>query len=127
MSSSDKSINATPIAETKPDCMVMVYNVGKQANIGNMIRSAVAFGVSTVVIVGNRKFNRFGNKNTEDYIKQLHFDTLEEAQQTLKARGYDIVGVEIGEGCIDISTHPFKGNTVFMFGNEGMQAIFIFF
>lgn len=103
----------------KPDCMLMVYNVGKPANVGNMIRSAVAFGASSLVVVGNRRLKRFGNQNTEDYLKEIHYDTIDEAKVDLNAKGYTIVGVEIGEGCVDVTTHPFTGNTVFMFGNEG--------
>lgn len=107
-------------AQQKPDCMLMIYNVGKPANVGNMIRSAVAFGASTIVLVGNRRLNRFGNQSTEEYLKEIHYETIEEAKADLHSKNYTIVGIEIGESSVDVTTHPFTGNTVFMFGNEGM-------
>jgi tRNA G18 (ribose-2'-O)-methylase SpoU len=38
-----------PTDERKFDVQVMVYNVAKRTNIGNMVRSAVAFGASAVI------------------------------------------------------------------------------
>lgn len=63
-----------PVAEPAPECRILVYNAAKkvavrfgncaflhtpctceQANIGMTLRSAVAFGVREVVVVGKRR------------------------------------------------------------------------
>ena len=54
--------------------------------LGNIIRSAVAFGLSTVVVVGDRKFNTFGNQNTNSYIKFAHYPDLDTACSSLRNR-----------------------------------------
>lgn len=78
-------------SEARPwDVQVMVYNVAKRQNIGNMVRSAVAFGASAIIVVGNRHINTFGNKNTNNYIRFAHYDKLDDAVAALRARDYDI-------------------------------------
>lgn len=36
-------------ASTKPELHVMIYNIQKSKNAGNIVRSAVAFGASNLI------------------------------------------------------------------------------
>jgi hypothetical protein len=49
------SVEVLPNACTRdrPECRIIIYNVAKKANVGNIVRSAVAMGVSRMIIVGN--------------------------------------------------------------------------
>jgi hypothetical protein len=38
----------------------------------------IAMGVSRMIIVGNRKINTFGNKNTNRFIKFDYFDKIDD-------------------------------------------------
>ena len=40
-------------AERSPRCFVVVFNLASKHNIGTLIRTAVAFGVYEIVLVGN--------------------------------------------------------------------------
>lgn len=157
-------MSEAPPTTKKPELHVLVYNVAKTNNVGNIIRSAVAFGATNVIgayistslrltkwimsplylcllgilssiityqlsltfqhiclspVVGDRKIQTFGNHNTTDYIKFTYYDKLSEAVEKIHEKGFKIVGVEIGDKAQDVTTHPFQGNTVLMFGNEG--------
>lgn len=101
------------------DAYMLVYNIGKKKNFGDILRSAAAFGVKEVFIVGAKKLQLFGNQGTQRYCKFRYFDTLQEAKAELKARGIALVGIEITENAKPIDSHPFSGSTCFMSGNEG--------
>lgn len=112
--------NETGPNKGKPECRIIVHNISKKNNIGMIIRSAVAFGVSQIIVVGAKKIGMHGNQGTIKYMRFEHFGTMSEARDYLKEGGFTIVGVEIGERAEDVTTHPFThGNTAFIFGNEG--------
>ena len=101
------------------DAYMLVYNIGKKKNFGDILRSAAAFGVKEVFIVGAKKLQLFGNQGTQRYCKFRYFDTLQEAKAELKSRGIALVGIEITDNAQPIDSHPFSGSTCFMSGNEG--------
>uniref|UniRef100_A0A0A9Z1Z8 Putative tRNA/rRNA methyltransferase HI_0424 n=1 Tax=Lygus hesperus TaxID=30085 RepID=A0A0A9Z1Z8_LYGHE len=108
------------IGEDGKHVLFLLHNIGKQRNVGNMIRSAVAFGSDGIVVVGARKFPRFGNQNTTEYLRILHYDTFDEAVEDCHRHMYQIVGVEIGPTSRSVlESTVFHDRTVFMFGNEG--------
>jgi tRNA G18 (ribose-2'-O)-methylase SpoU len=97
---------------------LLISNVSKQKNIGMMVRSAGAFGVKEILIVGQPKFTTFGAQGTQKHVKFRHFPSLLEARTFLKGLGCTIYGAEIVEGALSIASHPFKGNAAFVMGNE---------
>jgi len=101
------------------DCYMLVYNIGKKKNFGDILRSAAAFGVKEAFVVGAKKLSTFGNQGTQRYCKFTHFDTLEQAKSELSSRGITLIGIEIAGDAIPVNTHPFTGPTCFMSGNEG--------
>ena len=98
---------------------MLVYNIGKKKNFGDILRSASAFGVKEVFVVGAKKLSTFGNQGTQKYCHFRHFDSLEEAKLELTRRGISLVGIEITSESVSVQTHPFSGPTCFMSGNEG--------
>ena len=61
----------------------------------------------------------FGSKGSHLHINIHQFHKLYEAQAWLKERGVYICGVEIVPEAVPVHTHPFKGSTAIMMGNEG--------
>jgi len=104
----------------KNECVLLVSNVAKQHNLGEMVRSLVAFGGTTLYTVGNEnKIKTFGNQGTLGFLSRRHCESLKVARDELVARGFSICGVEICEGAKSVVGHPFNGPTAFMSGNEG--------
>ncbi|XP_052190879.1 LOW QUALITY PROTEIN: uncharacterized protein LOC127800349 [Diospyros lotus] len=99
---------------------VVVHNIAKRHNVGTLARSATAFGVSELILVGRRDFNAFGNHGSASHLRFRHFHSLSDARLFLKERDCDICGVEITDEAIAVDRHPFKRSTAFLLGNEGI-------
>ncbi|KAF8401597.1 hypothetical protein HHK36_012542 [Tetracentron sinense] len=84
-----------------------------------MARSATAFGVSELILVGRRDFNAFGSHGSTSHLRFRHFHSLNDARLYLKERDCDICGVEITDGAVAVNQHPFRKSTAFLLGNEG--------
>lgn len=98
---------------------MVVHNIAKRHNVGTLARSATAFGVSEVILVGRRDFNAFGSHGSTPHLRFRHFHSLTDARLFLKEKDCDICGVEITDGAFSITDHPFKKSTAFLLGNEG--------
>ncbi|KAJ8636556.1 hypothetical protein MRB53_010823 [Persea americana] len=106
--------------EAAAESFVVVHNVAKRHNVGTLARSATAFGVSELVLVGRRDFNAFGSHGSTSHLRFRHFHSLSEARIYLKnEKDCDICGVEITDGAVAVNHHPFRKSTAFLLGNEG--------
>ena len=68
---------------------VAIENFGHDANIGAVVRTANAFAVDTVHIVGRRRWNRRGAMVTDRYQRLHHHDTTAELLRFAAARRPD--------------------------------------
>ncbi|KAJ6790632.1 uncharacterized protein M6B38_367300 [Iris pallida] len=109
----------TTSEDTAVESIVVVHNIAKRHNVGTMARSATAFGVSEMVLVGRRDFNAFGSHGSTSHLRFRHLHSLPLARAHLKERGFDICGVEIADGALPVDRHPFRKSTAFLLGNEG--------
>lgn len=109
------------VKETKelPDCYMMVTNISKRHNVGQLMRSCVAFGVKKLIVCGNGKATTFGAQGTERYMGVDQYPRVRDAVAALKARGVTICGIEITADAVPVESHPFRGPTAFMAGAEG--------
>ncbi|KOM33576.1 hypothetical protein LR48_Vigan01g313200 [Vigna angularis] len=98
---------------------VVVHNIAKRHNVGTLARSATAFGVSELILVGRRDFNCFGSHGSSSHLRFRHFHSHPDARNFLKDKGCDICGVEITNDALPVNHHPFKKSTAFLLGNEG--------
>ena len=126
-------MSVAPKAPTVDECLgcngqdkpyrsfLILHDLFSRHNVGNVIRSASAMGVSAVLIVGLKKFRLFGAHRSDKFIPILTFDTLEEAREYCHARECQIVGIEIlDEAQSLLAPDAFRGNTAFFPGNEGL-------
>jgi len=106
------------------DAKLLSYDISKKANLGPILRSACGFGLSEVLIVGQKKnMKTFGNQGTTKKIKISKFETFEKAVECVRgmAQKYQIVGVEIREDAVPLQDMEFGERTVFILGNEGKK------
>ncbi|GJU63074.1 CENP-B homolog protein 2-like protein [Tanacetum coccineum] len=98
---------------------VLIHNIAKRHNVGTLARSATAFGVSELILVGRRDFNSFGSHGSTSHLPFRHFYSLSDARLFLKVENdCDICGVEITDDAAAVNRNPFKKNTAFLLGNE---------
>lgn len=124
----DKEENFKKINQNKDnkkyEFYVLIFNIQSRHNINTIIRSAASFGCTKFLVLGKDKkvLSKFLEKESsplKSYIQFEYFETSEELRQYMKENNIYACGVEIGANCIPIQNHPFKGNTLFILGNEG--------
>ena len=99
--------------------VLLIFNIQSNTNIGQLIRTANAFGAQEICVIGRKKFSTFGNQRTAGATKMRHFFQINDALSHYKNLHYDIVGVEITATAESINDKKFTHDSVFILGNEG--------
>lgn len=103
----------------RPRAYLVLHHIVKSHNVGALIRSADAFGVHEIVVVGRRQILNRAAVGMARCVKRVPVHTLEEAEAYLRDRGCQILGVEVDANARRVDERPFVGDTAFILGNEG--------
>lgn len=98
---------------------IAIENFGNDANIGGVVRTANAFAVDTVHIVGRRRWNRRGAMVTDRYQRLCHHDTTAELLTFAADAGLTVVAVDNVPGATRLEQTPLPRNCLLIFGQEG--------
>ncbi|OBF90592.1 RNA methyltransferase [Mycobacterium sp. 852002-51152_SCH6134967] len=98
---------------------IAIENFGNDANIGAVVRTANAFAVDTVHIVGRRRWNRRGAMVTDRYQRLRHHDTTAAMLAHAADAGLTVVAVDNVPGAVRIETTPLPRDCLLVFGQEG--------
>ncbi len=108
---------------------VAIENYQHDYNIGTIVRSANAFNVAGVHIIGKRHWNRRGAMSTEKYLELYHHPTIAEFQSWANETGQIIIGIDNIPNSKPLRQATMPPQAVYVFGQEGpglspeMQAI----
>jgi tRNA G18 (ribose-2'-O)-methylase SpoU len=98
---------------------VAIENFGNDANIGSFVRTANAFAVDTVHIVGRRRWNRRGAMVTDRYQRLRHHGTTAELLAYAAERGLEVVAVDNVPGAVRLESTRLPRDCLLIFGQEG--------
>jgi tRNA G18 (ribose-2'-O)-methylase SpoU len=98
---------------------VAIENFGNDANIGAVVRTANAFAVHTVHIVGRRRWNRRGAMVTDRYQHLAHHDGTDSLLAFARAAGLQVVAVDNVPGAVRLEQTPLPRECLLLFGQEG--------
>ena len=98
---------------------VAIENFGNDANIGAVVRTANAFAVDTVHIVGKRRWNRRGAMVTDRYQRLRHHATTAELLDFAAGRGLEVVAVDNVPGSVRLEHTRLPLDCLLIFGQEG--------
>jgi tRNA G18 (ribose-2'-O)-methylase SpoU len=98
---------------------VAIENFGNDANIGGVVRTANAFAVHTVHIVGRRRWNRRGAMVTDRYQRLRHHDTTAQLLAFAADAGLDVVAVDNVPGSVPLEHAELSRACLMIFGQEG--------
>lgn len=98
---------------------VAIENFGNDANIGAVVRTANAFAVHTVHIVGRRRWNRRGAMVTDRYQQLVHHDTTEDLLHVAREAGLTVVAVDNIPGAVRLEETALPRECLLLFGQEG--------
>jgi tRNA(Leu) C34 or U34 (ribose-2'-O)-methylase TrmL len=105
---------------------VAIENWAHDFNIGSVVRTANAFNVAAVHIVGRRRWNRRGAMVTDRYLQVIHHpdaaDLVAWAAGAPRADGgvgLPLLGVDNLPGAVPLETYALPRECVLLFGQEG--------
>jgi tRNA G18 (ribose-2'-O)-methylase SpoU len=98
---------------------VAIENFGHDANIGSVVRTANAFAVHTVHIVGRRRWNRRGAMVTDRYQRLCHHDSAGELFAFAADAGLAVVAVDNVPGATRLEETALPRECLLVFGQEG--------
>lgn len=105
---------------------VAIENWAHDLNIGSVVRTANAFNVAAVHVVGRRRWNRRGAMVTDRYLDVVHHpdavalaDWAATAEREDGGQGLPVLGVDNLPGAVPIETYPLPRECVLVFGQEG--------
>lgn len=116
---------------------LILHDIRSTYNVGSILRSAECFGVTEVFFSGYTPYPKIANDQrlphiatkihnqiaktalgAETAVTAILCDSIEDALQSVKNKGYIVASLEQDENSIDIATYAFQSPTAFVIGNE---------
>lgn len=97
---------------------IAIENWGRDFNIGSMVRTANAFNVAGVHIIGRRRWNRRGAMVTDRYLHVYHHEDAAAFASAARQEGLAILGVDNIEGSVPLEGRQLPQKAVLVFGEE---------
>ena len=98
---------------------IAIENFENDANIGTVVRTANAFLVETVHIVGRRRWNRRGAMVTDRYQHIAHHESVDELVTWCVEKNLPIVAIDNVPGSVPLETAELPARCLLLFGQEG--------
>lgn len=103
---------------------VAIENWSHDFNIGTVVRTANAFGVRRVHIVGRRRWNRRGAMVTDRYLHVEHHADIDSLVADAGGRDLELIGIDNVEGAVPLDEVQLPRRSLLVFGGEaaGLSA-----
>ena len=98
---------------------IAIENWQHDLNIGSVVRTANAFNVSFVHIVGKRDWNRRGAMVTDKYLHVIHHPTVADFASWCRDNDTPIIGIDNLPVSRQLENYPLPEKCVLFFGQEG--------
>ncbi len=98
---------------------VAIENTLRDFNMGTIVRSANAFGVRTVHVIGRKQWNKRGAMKTDAYLHLEYHASLADFSSAMHKRKKHLAALENNVSSHSIFETSLPENTVFIFGQEG--------
>ena len=98
---------------------IAIENFENDMNIGTVVRTANAFAVDTVHIVGRRRWNRRGAMVTDRYQHLMHHDTIADLISWANEQDLQVLAIDNIPGSVPLETATLPERCLLLFGQEG--------
>lgn len=98
---------------------IAIENLERDFNMGTIVRSANAFGVRHIHVIGRKQWNKRGAMMTDKYLHIHYYETTHEFVDAMKKTGKELVAVENNVESTPLRSEKLPENTVLIFGSEG--------
>ena len=98
---------------------IAVENTERDFNMGTIVRSANAFGVRHVHVIGRKQWNKRGAMMTDKYLHLHYYPGVKDFADAMKARQKTIIAIDNIPGSVTLGSFKLPKNAVLVFGQEG--------
>lgn len=99
--------------------VIALENTERDFSMGTIVRSANAFGVRHVYVIGRKQWNKRGAMATDKYLHVHYFENLDGFLSEMKRQSRTVIAVDNIEGSKVLSEVNLPKNAVLVFGQEG--------
>lgn len=96
---------------------IAIENLARDFNMGTIVRSANAFGVRTVHVIGRRQWNKRGAMMTDKYLHVVYHASIESFLAV--TAGKTLIAFDNVAGSVPLHQTPLPKRAVLLFGAEG--------
>lgn len=107
------------LASRRAGLHIAIQNWEHDFNIGSIVRTANAFNVAAVHILGRRRWNRRGAMVTDRYLEVIHHERVADFIAHLRGLGVVPVGVDNLPGSVPLESSDLPASCCLIFGSEG--------
>ena len=99
--------------------VIALENTERDFNMGTIVRSANAFGVRHVYVIGRRQWNKRGAMATDRYLHVYYVPTVDEFVDMMRAENRAIIAIDNISGSVPMAQAELPKHAVLVFGQEG--------
>lgn len=109
----------TDLEKTRNPLRIAIENWQHDLNIGSIVRTANAFNVSSVHIVGKRDWNRRGAMVTDKYLTVIHHPDVSDLKAWSITNNLALIGIDNVPGSKPLESAALPLTSLLFFGQEG--------
>jgi tRNA G18 (ribose-2'-O)-methylase SpoU len=98
---------------------IAIENLERDFNMGTIVRSANAFGVRHIHVIGRRQWNKRGAMATDKYLHVHYHQTVDQFKSAMKMRAKTIIAVDNIPNANPLGSARLPRDAVLVFGAEG--------
>ena len=99
--------------------VIALENTERDFNMGTIVRSANAFGVRQIYVIGRRQWNKRGAMMTDKYLHITYLATTAEFVEKMRNEDREIIAIDNIPGSVNMSQTSLPKRVVLVFGQEG--------
>lgn len=96
---------------------IAIENTLRDYNMGTIVRTANAFGVRTVHVIGRKQWNKRGAMATDKYLRVIYHESPEAFAKAIAPK--HVIAVDNIAGSISLREVSLPKDSVLVFGQEG--------
>lgn len=98
---------------------IAIENTERDFNMGTIVRSANAFGVRHIHVIGRKQWNKRGAMVTDKYLHVHYHASVSDFADDMTERSRTIVAVDNIAGSVPLGSTKLPQDAVLVFGQEG--------
>lgn len=99
--------------------VIALENTERDFNMGTIVRSANAFGVRKVYVIGRRQWNKRGAMATDKYLHIEYISTVDVFAEEMQRQKREIIAIDNIPGSVPMAQTSLPMRAVLVFGQEG--------